>query len=96
MTDETTESGEQLMLMDIHTEEAKKILRKVKAYKKVQRVRMEALADETAKKQELLALVHKLKFKPDDEGIIKFGIDDTVIKVTPSKETISVKIKAEE
>ena len=30
MTDETTESGEQLMLMDIHTEEAKKILRKVK------------------------------------------------------------------
>lgn len=90
------EPGDQLMLMDIHTEEAKKILAKVKAYKKVQKVRMAALADETAKKQELLALVHGLEYKPNAEGIIKFGIEDTVIKVTPSKETISVKINAEE
>lgn len=96
MKDKEQEAGEQLLLMDIHTEGAKKILAKVKAYKKVQKVRMDALVDETAKKQELLTLVHGLKYKPDAEGVIKFGIGDTVIKVTPSKETISVKIKAEE
>ena len=42
---EAEEAGEQMLLMDIHTDQAKKILAKVKAYKKVQAVRLTYLAE---------------------------------------------------
>lgn len=89
------EEGEQLMLMDIHTEGARALLDKILAYEKVKRQRITLTVKEVAMKKELLPLAHALDCKPDGEGVIRFIIENVEVEVVPSKETIKVKVKEE-
>ena len=90
------EVGEQLDLIDVHPEQAKKIIKVARAYKKAQSERIEFLNVEKKKKQELLDLVKQENLTPLEDGIIKFEVDGAKICVTPRDELIQVKFKDEE
>lgn len=90
---EKTEPGDQLMLLDIQTPEAKAFNEKFKTYKKKQGQRLAFLKEEIALKTELLPLAHALGLTPDSEGVIRFEIGDVEVEVIPSKETIKVTVK---
>ena len=91
------EPGEQLMLMPIATEGAQKMLDKLRAYDKVKKQRLALLAKEIVLKNDLLPDIDAQKFKADDNGDIKFGIDNAVVEVitTEAKRTIKIKFKKE-
>jgi exoribonuclease R len=89
--DET--AGEQLDLIDVKPENAKEILKVARAYKKAQKIRMDALKDEIARKEELLEIVRKAKLQPSSDGSLKFSLEEVKITVTPRDELIEIKFK---
>lgn len=94
---EKTEEGEQLMLMDIETEGAQALLVKLKAYDKVKKARLALLAKEIVLKNDLLPDIDEMDCKVDDDGNVKFGIDNAEVEVvtTEAKRTIKIKFKKE-
>ena len=88
--------GEQLDLIDVKPENAKKILKAAKAYKKVQKIRLSALDEEKQQKQKVLDLIKNAGLTPMSDGTIKFRLDSFQISVTPRDELLQVKCEEEE
>ncbi len=86
-------SGEQLELIDVTPENLKAIKPIAKRYKAAMKRRMEALAEETKAKQEILALVKEAKLSRLADGSIKFLCDGTEIEIVPRDELVKVKDK---
>lgn len=81
---------EQMDLIDVTPENQKDILATAKAYKKVQKRRIEALAEEKTLKTELLELIRQADLQPVD-GKISVNVDGYTITVTPRDELVRVK-----
>jgi hypothetical protein len=89
--------GEQLKFPFLkETAESRMILKVAIAYKAASKARMEALADEIVKKDDLLSLIHKSGIKPMADNVIRFTISDTKISVTPRDELVKVKLSETE
>jgi len=91
-----TTAGEQLDLIDVAPENAKKIIAVARRYKEAQGQRIEALEREKTEKQKILDLVKEANLKRLDDGTITFKVDGMVIKVTPRDELVQVKDEAEQ
>lgn len=85
------EPGEQLDLIETQPENAKTIARIAKAYKKAQRVRTEALAEEIRQKEKLLASIKEAEIVPDTDGNFAFSIGTMKIRVKHRDELVQVK-----
>lgn len=92
-TKDKSEEGEQMDLIEVHPKNQKKIISLARAYKKAQRARTEALAEEIKWKEKLLAEVKQGEIKPDPDGGYKFKLDGARITVTPRDELIRVKFE---
>jgi hypothetical protein len=92
--DKEAEMREQLDLIDVAPESAKKIVGVARRYKAAQVQRIEILEQEVNEKQKLLALVKEAKLTPVD-GKIKFRCDGLIITVTPRDELVKVKDESE-
>ena len=90
---EKAEYGEQMMLLDIHTPEAKAFNKQLKVYEEIKKQRLALLREEVKLKNELLPLTHALELTPDGEGVITFEVGDVEVIVIPSRETIKVRTK---
>ena len=93
--EETSTSGEQLDLIEVAPENAKKITGVAKRYRAAQARRIQALDQECNEKQALLALIKEANLKQVD-GKIKFRVDGLIITVTPRDELIKIKDESEE
>jgi hypothetical protein len=89
------EPGEQLDLIVTQPENAKKIQRIARAYKKAQRERMDALNEEIAQKEKLLAAIKEAEIVPDTDGNFAFTIGKMKIKVKHRDELVQVKDEEE-
>jgi len=87
---------EQLDLIDVQPENAKKILSIARAYKKAQQARLAALKEETDLKEKVLALVKDAKLQPLPDGTTKFKIDGMTISVKPRDELVRIIEEKEE
>jgi len=85
------EQEEQLDLINIQPENAKKILRAARAYKEAQKTRITALAEEVKEKGNVLTLVRSAKLTPLSDGTLKFTLDGVKISVKPRDELLTVK-----
>jgi multidrug resistance efflux pump len=88
-------AGEQLDLIEVAPENAKKIVAVARKYKSAQAERLAALEVEVAEKQNLLELVRQAKL-PLVDGKIKFKTDGYIITVTPRDELVKVKNEGEQ
>lgn len=88
--------SEQKDLIDVHPENHKKIKQLAHAYKKAQRARAEALAEEIKWKEKLLSEVKESKVTKNPDGSYKFKVDDVTISVTPRDELVRVKFEDDE
>ena len=89
-------AGEQLDLIDVTPENAKKIIPIARAYRKVVAERVELTNKETELKKKILDLVKESKLPRLPDGIIKFKCDGLTIIITPSDDKIKVKEDGEE
>jgi len=87
---------EQLELIDTKPENSKKIIAMAKRYKQAQSERVTALAEEIARKQDLLDLIKHEHLQPMEGGKIELDLDGFKITVTPRDELVKVKDKNEE
>ena len=85
------DDGDQQELIEVTPANHKKILSLARAYKKAQRARTEALAEEIKWKEKLLAEVKEAEIAPNPDGSFKFKCDGATISVTPRDELIRVK-----
>lgn len=90
------DEGEQLDLIEVEPEEAKEIARIARAYKKAQKARVTALAEEIKQKEKLLAVVKEAKLQPGVDGMYTFKANGTIITVTPRDELVKVKFEDED
>lgn len=90
-----TTDEEQLDLIDVGPENAKAMKRTVRAYKASQAERISWLADEKKHKAKILDLVREEGLQPNEEGIIRFRLNDITITITPRDELVQVKMKSE-
>ena len=90
---EATEApkGQQMDLIEVGPENAKEIILHARRYKASQKKRIEALAEEIAEKQKLLALISDAHLKRLDDGKIRFKLDGFTITVTPRDELVKIK-----
>jgi len=84
------ENGEQMQLIDVLPEGSEEIVKAIKAYKKVQTVRLKALKEETQRKQEVLELVRGSELQRLPNGNIEFSYDGWDICVAPRDDLITI------
>ena len=91
--EESTEStsGEQLELIDVTPENLKAIKPVARAYKKAQKARLAAQAEEIELKNKIREAVHAAGIKPLPDGTFRFQCDGMTIEVTPRDELVKVK-----
>lgn len=89
--DQESLAGEQLDLIDVAPENAKKILGVAKRYRAAQTQRLAALESEVAEKQKLLELIKEANLQRLEGGKIQFRCDGLIITVTPRDELVKVK-----
>jgi len=88
-----SKAGEQMDLIDVHPENAKKIIKAAEAYKDAQGRRISALAEEKKYKQKIIDLAEQAELKPLDNGKTKFSVDGAEICITPRDKLVQVKFK---
>ncbi len=88
-------AGEQLYLMDIHTETAKKVLAIGKKYNIAVKRRQKEQRVEVELKTEIRELVRKLNYTPLPDGSMKLSLEGTEVTVTPKEEKVTIKFKDE-
>ena len=96
MPNENAETGDQMNLIDTQPENAQKILAAAGRYKKAQKKRIAALADEKKAKQEIINLSDEAHLQPLDGGVIKFKVDDIEISITPRDKLVKVNYPGDE
>jgi len=89
-------SKDEEFLIDIHPENSKAIIACAKRYKKAQKIRLDALAEEKKEKVKLLELIRAAEVKPLEDGKIKFKLDGMKISVTPRDELVQVREEDED
>lgn len=89
------EKGEQMPLMEVGPEHSKEIIKLARQYKKAQTARINALAEETKLKHELLGLIKEEHLKRLEDGTIMFTLEGYKITVTPRDELVKVKEDSE-
>jgi hypothetical protein len=89
--DKDMEVGAQLELIEVGPENLQAIKPIAKRYKTALQVRVKALQQEIAAKQQILALVKEAKLSRLADGSIRFKCDGLLITVTPRDELVKVK-----
>jgi len=84
-------SNEQMELIEVGPENLRDIKPIARRYKAAMEARMEALAEESEAKQQILAMVKEAKLSRLQDGTIRFRCDGMVITVTPRDELVKVK-----
>ena len=85
-----TKKGEQLDLIKVGPANEKVIVKAVREYKGHQHDRMASLKLEVAAKEKVLALVKKADLQRLKDGVIKFTLGQTTIKITPQDDLIQI------
>jgi hypothetical protein len=88
--------GEQLNLIEVTPENAKKIVGAARRYKTAQAERITALVIEKTEKQKLLQMVKDAKLQRLEDGTIRFKVDGLTIEVQPRDDLVKVKENGEE
>lgn len=83
--------GEQMALIDVGPENLAAITPVAKRYQAAQQRRAKALKEETAAKEEILALIKDAGLNRLEDGSIRFRCDGMLISVTPRDELVRVK-----
>ena len=83
-------------LIEIHSPNTKKMLSAARRYKKAQKVRLQALDEETTAKHEIVELAKKEKLKPMEDGTVKMSLEGVKISITPRDELVKVKFPESE
>ena len=96
MSNENSQSGEQLELIDVLPKVAKPIIEAARVYKGFQTKRLQFLAKEKKQKQIVLELVRDAKLQPLEGGLIKFTTDGVTISVTPRDELLRINENSDE
>jgi len=78
-------------LIDVSLPGSKEFCDTAHRYKKAQKVRLKALAEEIGEKKNLLLAAKAYGIKPDTEGVTRFKINGVKIKITPRDELVSIK-----
>lgn len=97
----TKTAGEQLDLLDVTPEYVKPIKAAARRYKKWQKERMSALANEIKARDEIKAALHEIiqkdkTLKPDDDGTFRFSLGDMTVSLKPRDELVKVKFEDDE
>jgi len=92
---ETKKSNEQLDLIDVAPENAKPMIEAGRLYKKAQKVRLKALAEEVKYKDKIRQLAKDANLQRLEDGVIRFTHDSVTICITPQDEKVTVKDKTE-
>lgn len=82
-------------LMEIHDENAKKIIAKGKLYKKAQKERLKFGKKEAELKEELRQLIHELNYAPLEDGVIRLNFEGLIVSIEPRNELVKVTLKDE-
>lgn len=88
---ESNASGKQLELIDVAPENAKPIIAAGRRYKKAQKARLEALAEEIKLKDKIRQLAKDANIKRLENGVIRFTYNGVTICITPQDEKVTVK-----
>lgn len=92
---EETEVGEQLDLIDVSPENAGPMIKAGRAYNKVKKTRLTALAEEVKLKDKIRQLAKDAKLQRLEGGVIRFRHKGVTICITPQDEKVTVKEEEE-
>ncbi len=92
---EANASGEQLDLIDVSPKNAKPMIEVGRLYKKAQKARLKALAEEIRLKEKIRQLAKDAKLQRLENGVIRFEYQGVEICITPQDEKVTVKDNVE-
>ena len=91
-----TAKEKQLPLIDVTPENIAALEPVVAEYEDAKANRAAWLKDEVDYKKKLLALVKELGFRPNQDGVIQFELNGSIVTITPRDELINVKTPKDE